>query len=122
MRIHSDNKIMGRTTQGEFKIQLSIVINFISSIPYSDETRTMRTKSGNIAVMMGIEVIEKLFKYFLQRYQERLEESMRGGNFIFVSVDSLYYDLNKISLNRDVSYTDSPEWQKNKKVNSKSKK
>ena len=52
----------------------------------------------------------------MQRYQEGLEESMRGSNFIFDSVDSLYYDLNKISLNRGGSYIDSPEWLKNKKT------
>ena len=96
-----------------------MVINFISSIPDSDETRTMHTKSDNIAVMMGSEtdeVIEELLKSFLQRYQERLEDSMRGSNFIFDSVDALYHDLNKISLNRGGSYIDSPEWLKNKKA------
>ena len=34
--------------------------------------------------------------------------------FIFDSVDSLYYDLNKISLNRGGTYFDFPEWLKNK--------
>ena len=78
-----------------------MVINFISSIPDSDETCTMSIKSDYIVVMMGSEtdkVIEELFKSFLQRYQEGLEESMRGSNSIFDSVDALYYDLNKISL------------------------
>ena len=92
-RIHSNNKLIQRTPQGEFKIQLRMVINFISSIPDSDEARTIRTKSDNIAVMKGnetVEVIDELFKSFLQRYQEALEESMRGSNFIFDSVDSLY--------------------------------
>ena len=41
---------------------------------------------------------------------------MRGSEFIFDSVDALYYDLNKISLNRGGSYIDSPEWLKNKKA------
>ena len=41
---------------------------------------------------------------------------MRGNDFIFDSVDSLYYDLHKISLNRGGSYIDSPEWLKNKKA------
>ena len=59
------------------------------------------------------EIIEEIFKYLLQRYQEGLEESMRGSGFIFESVDALYYDLNKISLNRGGSYIDSPEWLKN---------
>ena len=59
------------------------------------------------------EIIEEIFKYLLQRYQEGLEESMRGSGFIFESVDALYYDLNKTSLNRGGSYIDSPEWLKN---------
>ena len=48
---------------------------------------------------------------------------MRGSEFICDSVDALYYDLNKISLNRDGSYIFSPEWLKNKKttINSKNK-
>ena len=53
-RIHSGNKMIKRTSQGEFKIQLTLVINFISSKD-SDETRTMDTKSDNTAVMMGSE-------------------------------------------------------------------
>ena len=61
----------------------------------------------------------KLFINFLnllQRYQEGLEESMRGREFIFDSVDALYYDLNKISLSRRGSYIDSPKWLKTKKT------
>ena len=34
-KIHSDNKIIEHTTQGGFKIQLTMAINFISSIPDS---------------------------------------------------------------------------------------
>ena len=86
-----------------------MAINFISSID-SDETRTMHTKSNNVEIMTGgetDEIIEDLFKSFLQKYQEKLEESMRGNEFIFDSVDALYYDLNKISLSRGGSYIDS---------------
>ena len=60
-------------------------INFISSKD-SDETRNKHTKSNNIEIMMGSQtndIIEELFESFLQRYQERLEESMKGGDFIF---------------------------------------
>ena len=118
-RIHSGNKVIERITQGKFKIQLTMTINFISSIPDSDEIRTMRTKSDNKDVMMGSvtdEVIEEPFRSLLQRYQEGLEESMRGSYFTFDGVDLLYCDLNEISLNRDESYIDSPEWLKNKKA------
>ena len=41
---------------------------------------------------------------------------MGGSEFIFDSVDALYYDLNKISLSRGGSYIDFPEWLKNKKA------
>ena len=69
--------------------------------------------------MMGNEtdeVIEKLFESLLQNYQEDLEESMRGSEFNFGGVDLLFYHLQKISLKRDQSYIDSPEWLKNKKA------
>ena len=36
-------------------------------------------------------------------YQEDLEESMKGIEFIFDSVDLLYYKLQKISLKRGKS-------------------
>ena len=45
-------------------------INFVSSKPDSDETCTMRAKSDNKEIMIGIEtneVIEELFKSLLQR-------------------------------------------------------
>ena len=80
----------------------------------------MHTKSNNVEIMMGSEtdeIIDELLKSFLQKYQEGLEESMRGSEFIFDSVDSLYYNnLNKVSLSRGGSYIDSPERLKNKKA------
>ena len=95
-----------------------MAINFISSKD-SDESRTMHAKSNNGEIMMGSEtnkIIEEHFKSFLQRYQEGLEEPMRGSEFVFDSGDALYYNLNKISLSRGGSYIDSPEWLKNKKA------
>ena len=103
--------------QSEWKIQLSAEINFISSKPDSDETRIMHTKSNNREIMIGSdtnEVIEELFKSLLQKYQENLEEKMRGSEFVFDEVNMLHYDLNKISLKRGGSYIDSPAWIKNK--------
>ena len=79
----------------------------------------MRTKKNNVKLMMGSEtdeIIEELFKPFLQKYQEGLEESMRGNEFVYDSVDALYYNLNKVSLSRGGSYIDSPVWLKNKKT------
>ena len=119
IRSYLVDMINDHKNKGEWKIQLTMVINFISSKPDSDETRIMHTKSNNIEIMIGIdinEVIEELFKSLLQRYQKNLEESMKGSEFIFDGVNALYYDLNKISLNRVESYIDSPEWLKNKKA------
>ena len=40
---------------------------------------------------------------------------MKGSEFEFDGVNLLYYDFNKISLNRGRSYIDSPKWLKDKK-------
>ena len=88
-----------------------MAINFISSKD-SDETRTTHAKSNNVEIMMDSdtdEVIEDLFDFFLQKYQEGLEESMRGSRYTYDSVDALYYNLNKVSLSRGGSYIDSPK-------------
>ena len=61
------------------------------------------------------EIIKELFKSLLQRYQEILQEKMRGSDFTFDAVNFLYYDFNKISINRGASYIDSPKWLKDKK-------
>ena len=77
-----------------------MVINFISSKPDSDETRTMHAKRNNVEIMMSSgtdEIIKGLFESLLERYQEGLEKSVRGSEFVFDSVDALYDDLNKIS-------------------------
>ena len=117
-RLHSGNKTIQLKTQSDWKIQLTMAINIISSKD-SDETRTMHTKSNNVESTMGSEtdeIIEELFESFLQKYQEGLEESMRGGEFVYDSVDALYYNLKKVSLSRGRSNIDSPNLLKNKKA------
>ena len=99
-RIHSGSTITEHKTQGEWKTHLTMAINFISSNEDFDETLTMRTQSDNIEIMVGSEtneIIEELFKSLSQRYQEELEESMKGSHFIFDRVDAFYCNLNKIS-------------------------
>ena len=61
------------------------------------------------------EIIEGLFESFLQKYEENLQEKMKGSDFEFDGVNFLYYDFNKISINRGGSYIDSPKWIKNKR-------
>ena len=62
------------------------------------------------------EIINYLFEFFLQKYQEGLEESMRGSEGVYDSIALLYYNLNKVSLSTGGSYIDSPKWLKNKKA------
>ena len=105
-------------SKGEWKIQLAAQISFISLRPGSNETRAMHTRSVNKEFMNGSdtdEIIKELFKSLLQRYQENLQEKMSGSDFAFDGVNFLYYDLNKISINRSGSYIDSPKWLKDKK-------
>ena len=79
-------------TKDEWKIQLIMTINFISSkdsgetrvmhsksdnieIMIGSKTRVMHSKSDNTEVMIGSEtdkIIEELFKSLLQRYQKYL--------------------------------------------------
>ena len=81
----------------------------------------MYTKSNNIEIMIGNdtnEVIGILFESLLQKYQANLEEKMHGSEFIFDGVNALYYDLNKICLNRGGSYipTTTVDWLSGKKT------
>ena len=98
--------------KGEWKVQLIAEISFISLKPGSDETRIMHTRSDNEEFMNGSdtnEIIEGLFESFLQKYEENLQEKIKGSDFEFDGVNFLYYDFNKISINRGGSYIDSPK-------------
>ena len=78
----------------------------------------MHTRSNNEEFMNGDdtdEIIKGLFESFLQKYEENLQEKMKGSDFEFDGVNFLYYDFNKISINRGGSYIDSPKWLKDKK-------
>ena len=110
--------IKDHKNKGEWKIQLTAQINFISLRPGSNETRVMHTRSANEEFMYGSdtdEIIKEIFKSLLQRYQENLPEKMNGLDFAFDGVNYLYYDLNKISISKGGSYIDSPKWLKNKR-------
>ena len=105
-KFHSGNTVIDYKIHGERKIQLAMAINFVSSKDF-EETRTINAKSDNIEIFMGNEtneIIEEPLESVLQRYQEGLEESMKGTEFIFNGVDLLHYNLSKISFNRGGSY------------------
>ena len=61
------------------------------------------------------EIVEKLSRSLLQRYQDNLNEKMKGSDFIFNGVHYLFYDFNRVSISKGGSYIESPKWLKDKK-------
>ena len=61
------------------------------------------------------EVAENLIIQLLQKYQDNLQNKMKGSDFILNGVNYLYYDLNRITISKGGSYIESPKWLKDKK-------
>ena len=103
--------------KGEWKVQSTIEVNFISLKPGSDEIRIMYARIDNVEIMFGDDndIIQQLFESLLQKYEENLQNKMRGSDFEFDGVNFLYYDFNKTSINRGGSYIYSPKWLEDKK-------
>ena len=60
---------------GEWKIQLTMQINFVSSLD-PGKNRIMDSKSDNVEIIMGIEtdnIIKELFESFLKRFRRKNE-------------------------------------------------
>ena len=105
-------------TKGEWKLQLSAEISFVSQKPDSDEKRVMYTKSICEEFMIGsetAEITEKLIMSLLQKYQDNLQNKMRGSDFVFDAINCIYYDFNRITISKGRSYIESPKWLKDKK-------
>ena len=95
--------------KGEWKVQLTIEVDFISLKPGSGEIRIMYTRSDNVEIMFrddNDDIIEQHFESLLQKYEENLQNKMKGSDFEFDDVNFLYYDYNKTSINRSGSYID----------------
>ena len=110
--------INDKKDKGEWKLQLAAQINFILQRPGSGKTRVMHTRSVCEEFMSGSEteeIVEKLFRSLLQRYQNNSNEKMRGSDFIFNGVNYLFYDFNRVSISKGGSYMESPKWLKDKK-------
>ena len=78
----------------------------------------MHTRSVCEEFMSGSEteeIVEKLFRSLLQRYQDNLNEKMRGSDFKFNVVNYLFYDFNRVRTRKGGSYIESPKWLKDKK-------
>ena len=104
--------------KGEWKLQLSAEISFVSQKPNSNEIRIMYTRSTPEEIIIGCEtkeVAESLIMQLLRKYQDKLQNKMKGSNFIFNGINYLYYDLNRITISKGGSYIESPKRLKDKK-------
>ena len=86
----------------------------------------MHVVSDNEEFMSGDdtdETIKSLFQSFIQRYEESLQNKMKGSDFEFDGINFLYHDFNKTSIYRGGTYIDSPKWLKDKRstINPKNK-
>ena len=78
--------------KGEWKLQLSAEISFVSQKPGSNENRVMYTRSTPEEFMTGSEreeVAENLIMSILQKYQDNLQNKMKGSDFIFNGINYL---------------------------------
>ena len=81
-----------------WKIQLTIAIDFVSSRDVQEE-RVMYSKSNNIKFTSyndTNEVANELFNSLRSRYQDNLEKSMRGSEYIFDSVQLMHYKCHRV--------------------------
>ena len=73
--------------KGEWEVHLTIEVTSLK--PGSDETRIMYTRSDNTEIMLGDDnddIIEQLFDSLLKKYEENLQNKMRGSEFEFDGV------------------------------------
>ena len=113
-----EDLINDKKNKGEWKLQLTAQISFVSLKPGSNETRLMHTRSVTMEFMSGSEtkeIIESLYRSLLQNYYDNLQEKMRGSDFVFNGINYFYYDFNMVSISKGGSYIESPKWLKNKK-------
>ena len=76
--------------KGKWKLQLSAEIYFVSQKPDYNEIRIMYTRSIPEEIIIGCEieeVAENLIMQLLQKYQDNLQNKMKGSDFIFNSID-----------------------------------
>ena len=70
----------------------------------------MHSKSNNIKYTSysdASKVVDGIFDLLRSRYQENWEKSMRVSDFIFDSVQLIYYKCHKVNFRRYCSYIDS---------------
>ena len=69
IREHFRRMINGKRKNGEWKIQLIIKINFISSKNFND-VRNMYIKSYNVEIVMGFDLMKSLKNFLILFYKD----------------------------------------------------
>ena len=111
------NIIIDLQESDTWKIQLTIAINFISWKDAKEE-RLMHSKSNKTKFTSYIdanEVIDKLSESLRSIYQGNLETSMEVSEFIFDSVQLMYYKCHRVNFRGHDSNINYPDWIKKKK-------
>ena len=81
-----EDLINDKKDKGEWKLQLTAQISFVSLKAGSDETRLMHTRSVTMEFMSGSEtgeIIESLYRSLLQNYLDNLQEKNERFRFCF---------------------------------------
>ena len=76
------------------------------------KSRVMHSRSGNIKFKIyndANEFVDELFESPHSTYQGNLETSMRHRDFIFDSVQLMYYKCHKVNFKCGDSYINSPD-------------
>ena len=114
MVIPKIEELINNHKNNEYKIQLSIGVNFIN-ITGEENTHTFYVKSDNEEIRLSSNTnnfVKKLFNTFLNNHQNE-EQILRNESYsICESVDVDHF--HKIDLKRGSSYINSPKWIKNK--------
>ena len=78
-----------------------MIYNVIAKKKDAEEERVMHLNSDNIKFISYSEVnevVNKLFKSLRSKFQENLETSMKGSDFIFDSVQLMYYKCREVNF------------------------
>ena len=87
-----------------------MIYNVIAKKKDAEEERVMHLNSDNIKFISYSEVnevVNKLFKSLRSKFQENLETSMKGSDFIFDSVQLMYYKCHEVNFKRGSLFADS---------------
>ena len=103
--------------KNNWKIQLTMKINFTPIQDFNDK-RSLYVNTKNVVIMEGSDINETInvtSDSLMKKYQELLEFLPKNSGLTLEGVESMTYDINKITINRGGSGIESTAWLRNKK-------